>query len=122
MRYRPFGNSGKAVSALSLVLRDTPDLPTPQAWRNLLFSAFESGINFFEIVAGGPVLTGGLAAALPSVERGLLFLSWRITGDPRRPLTAEVLSATIRSALQRTGAGYFDALMLDEAAFDSLTK
>jgi aryl-alcohol dehydrogenase-like predicted oxidoreductase len=121
MRYRPFGNSGKAVSALSLSLRETSSIPTPQAWRNLLFTAFENGVNCFEGVHGGAVPAEGLAAAIPAVERGLLFLSWRIEGDPRRPLGSELLGQIVRDALQQTGAGYFDLLTLDEAALAALT-
>ena len=33
MRYRPFGASGKAVSAISLLLREAPNMTTPHAWR-----------------------------------------------------------------------------------------
>lgn len=121
MRYRPFGNSGKSVSALSLVMRHSGAMGTPLAWQNLLYTAFENGINSLEIVDGSEVMAAGLRQALGAVERRLIFLSWRIAGDPRRPLTAETLSRLLREALQRSGAGYFDLLSLDEPAFDSLT-
>ena len=49
MRYRPFGATGKAVSAVSLLLREAPNMATPQAWRALAFSAMESGVNAFEL-------------------------------------------------------------------------
>jgi aryl-alcohol dehydrogenase-like predicted oxidoreductase len=121
MRYRPFGNSGKAVSAISLMLRESPTVPTASAWRARLYSAFECGINCFEVVDGGPVLTAGLAAALPAIERGLLFLGWRILGDRRRALDAATLTHILRQALQQTGAGYFDVLSLDQIALEMLT-
>jgi len=121
MRYRPFGNSGKAVSALSLLLRESAAIPTPATWRSRLYTALESGINCFEVIDGGPVVTAGLAASLPAVERGLLFLSWRIIGDQRRPLNAQNLSAIIRNVLKTSGAGYLDLLMFDETAFATLT-
>nr|QQZ51466.1 hypothetical protein JKL49_10900 [Phenylobacterium glaciei] len=35
-------------------------------------------------------------------------------------LTAEAISNSVRGGLARTGAGYFDVLMLDEAAFETL--
>lgn len=122
MRYRPFGISGKAVSAISLVLREDLALPNPAAWRDFIFAAMECGVNAFEMVAGSEVVCRGLAAALDAVERRLIFLSLRIEGDPRRPLTPEILSLMIRSSLQRTGAAYFDLLMLDEGAFKALDE
>ena len=39
MRYRPFGISGKAVSAVSLLLREAPNMTTPQAWWAMVFAA-----------------------------------------------------------------------------------
>jgi aryl-alcohol dehydrogenase-like predicted oxidoreductase len=120
MRYRPFGATGKAVSAVSLLMREAPNMNTPQAWRALAFSAMESGINSFEVTAGLDVMALGVGEALRAVERRLIFLSWRLRGDPHRPLTAEAVSNSVKAGLQKTGAGYFDLLMLDDAAYDSL--
>lgn len=120
MRYRPFGATGKAVSAVSLLLREAPNMATPQAWRALAFSAMESGVNSFELSAGSDVLSMGVGEALRAVERRLIFLSWRIRGDGHKPLTADTISASVRAGLQRTGAGYFDLLVLDEHAFATL--
>lgn len=120
MRYRPFGATGKAVSAVSLLLREAPNMATPQAWRALAFSAMESGVNYFELAAGSDVLALGVGEALRAVERRLIFLAWRIRGDGHKPLSADAVSASIRAGLQRTGAGYFDLLVLDEQAFVSL--
>ncbi|MET0293456.1 MAG: aldo/keto reductase, partial [Phenylobacterium sp.] len=121
MRYRPFGATGKAVSAVSLMLRETSAVPTPQAWRGLLFMAMECGVNCFEMAAGSPIMTRGMNEAMQAVERGLLFVSWRICGDLHRPLGADELSACLRDGLGGAGAGYFDLLMLDEAAYQTLT-
>lgn len=120
MRYRPFGASGKAVSAVSLLMRETPNMTTPQAWRTLAFSAMESGINSFEVIAGLDVMALGVGEALRAVERRLIFLSWRLRGDPHRPLSAEAVANSVKAGLQKTGAGYFDLLMLDDAAYESL--
>lgn len=120
MRYRPFGISGKAVSAISLRLRDSAALPNVAAWRAFLFAALENGINTFDLPAGSEVICRGLASTLEAVERRLLFLSLRIEGDPSRPTTMETLSQSVRSSLQRSGAAYFDILVLDETAFRSL--
>jgi len=121
MRYRPFGISGKAVSAISLLLKETAALPDALAWRTFIFSAMESGVNCFELMAGSEAMCAGLQAALSAVERRLLFISWRIHGEPGRPMTQEIISRSIRQGLQRTGASYFDLLMLDEVAFHALT-
>lgn len=120
MRYRPFGASGKAVSAISLLLRDAPNMTTPHAWRTLAFSAMENGVNNFEIAAGSDIVALGFGEALRAVERRLICIGWRMHGDPRKVLTAEAISTSVRSGLAKTGAGYFDVLMLDEAASDTL--
>jgi aryl-alcohol dehydrogenase-like predicted oxidoreductase len=120
MRYRPFGASGKAVSAVSLLLREAPNMTTPQAWRALVFGAMENGINCFEITAGSDVMQLGVGEALRAVERRLIFLGYRLRGDGRTALTAETISQSVRSALEKTGAAYFDLLTMDEAAYETL--
>lgn len=121
MRYRPFGISGKAVSAISLLLKEGAALPNALACRSFIFSAMESGVNCFELIAGSDVMCSGLHAALAAVERRLLFISLRLRGEPGRPLTQEHISHVVRSGLQKSGVVYFDLLMLDEAAFHTLT-
>ena len=121
MRYRPFGPSGKAVSAVSLLLHEAPNMTTAHVWRSLVISAMEAGVNAFEITGALDIVAIGLGEALRSVERRLIFLGWRIKGDPHRPLTAEGLSNAVRGGLSRTGAGYFDLLTLDEIAYETLT-
>ncbi len=120
MRYRPFGVSGKAVSAVSLLLREAPNMTTPQAWRTVMFAAMENGINCFELTAGLDVLALGVGEALRSVERRLVFLSWKLRGDGSQSLTAETIAASVRNGLQKTGAKYFDLLTMDEAAYETL--
>lgn len=122
MRYRPFGISGKAVSAISLIMRETAALPTPMAWRAFIFAAMESGVNCFEMVAGSEAMCAGLQSALQAVERRLLFLTWRIRGEAGRPLTAEHIRHSVQWGLQKTHGAYFDLLMLDEQAFATLTE
>lgn len=120
MRYRPFGVAGKAVSAVSLLLREAPNMTTPQAWRTMVFSAMENGINCFEVSAGLDVAALGLGEALRAVERRLIFISWRLRGDGSHPMSARAIADSVRGGLQRTGAGYFDLLTMDEAAYESL--
>lgn len=121
MRYRPFGVVGKAVSAVSLLLRESGGMPNAAAWRSYIFAAMECGVNAFELVEGSDVLPGGMAGALEAVERRLLFLAWRPAADRGRMLDAHALSASVRTGLQCTGAGYFDLVMLDERALRALT-
>ncbi|MFN3515103.1 MAG: aldo/keto reductase [Phenylobacterium sp.] len=120
MRYRPFGASGKAVSAVSLVLREAPNMTTPSAWRALAFTAMENGVNAFEIAAGADVAALGVGEALRAVERRLIFLGWRLRGDPKGTLSAQAIGLSIRDGLRKTGAGYFDVLMMDETAYETL--
>lgn len=120
MRYRPFGATGKAVSAVSLLLREAPNMNTPQAWRIMAFAAMENGINCFELTAGLDVMALGIGEALRSVERRLMFLSWRLRGDGSHALTAEMIAASVRNGLQRTGAIYFDMLTMDEVAYEAM--
>jgi aryl-alcohol dehydrogenase-like predicted oxidoreductase len=122
MRYRPFGISGKAVSALSLLLRDHGRAQPPGAWRSLAVSAMECGINAFEVEAGVDTLAVGFRQAMESVERRLLFVAWRICGDGRSPTDARAVEDAVRHGLAQTGAGYFDLLTLDEPAYATLTS
>ncbi|MDO8900580.1 MAG: hypothetical protein Q7V15_04420 [Phenylobacterium sp.] len=121
MRYRPFGISGKAVSALSLLLRDHGKTQPAGAWRGLTVGAMECGINAFELEAGVEALAAGFRHALESVERRLLFVAWRICGDGRTPTDARSIEAAVRMGLTQSGAGYFDLLTIDEAAYATLT-
>ena len=121
MRYRPFGVSGKAVSAISLLLREPGRPQPPGVWRNLAFAAMEAGVNAFEFEAGSDGLAEGLRLALEPVERRLLFLALRLTGDGRTPTDARAVEQALRQALAATEAAYLDLLMLDEQACATLT-
>ena len=120
MRYRPFSMAGKAVSAVSFLLREAPNMNTPQTWRTMVFAAMENGVNCFELTEGLNIIALGVGEALRSVERRLMFLSWRLRGDGRRALTAEIIADSVRGGLSRTGAQYFDLLTLDELAYESM--
>ncbi len=122
MRYRPFGISGKAVSSVSFLLREAPNMNTPQSWRTMVFSAMENGVNCFEITEGLNVIPLGIGEVLRSVERRLMFLAWRLRGDGSRALTADMIAASVQGGLTRTGAYYFDLLTMDEVAYDTLDE
>ena len=96
MRYRPFGATGKAVSAISLLLREAPNMNSPAAWRALAFSAMENGVNSFELTAGSDVLAMGVGEALTAVERRLIFLGWRLRGTTAGKMTARDIAGLER--------------------------
>ena len=121
MRYRPFGATGKAVSAVSLFLREGPGLTTADACRALAFSAMENGINSFELGGASDILAIGMGEALATVERRLIFLASRLRANPLGPVTAQDVADWVRATLQKTRAGYLDLLMIDEGALAALT-
>lgn len=108
MRYRPFGNSGMAVSAISLLLSEDPKARRPTDWRKLLVCALEAGINTFEIATTSPAVLDAVAAVAQSINRRLIFIMWRLDGRQ----SAEDLASDLDAALEHTGLGYFDLLML----------
>ncbi|OYU69718.1 MAG: hypothetical protein CFE28_06705 [Alphaproteobacteria bacterium PA2] len=122
MRYRPFGRSGKVVSAISLLLRESGAVSSPAAWRATAIAGLENGINYFELSASGEALPIGVGAAISTLERRLVLLGWRIQHQGRVPLTGRSLMDNIQGGLARTGAGYFDTLMLDDNAFNCLNR
>jgi aryl-alcohol dehydrogenase-like predicted oxidoreductase len=126
MRYRPLGNTGMAVSAVSLVLGDMAARPRPQDWISSVYTALENGINAFEVAGHAPALVEGFAEAIGAVDRNLVFVGWRLgwtltTGGPKRDFSAEGLANAIESGVARTGLGYLDAVILDEPQSDELS-
>jgi aryl-alcohol dehydrogenase-like predicted oxidoreductase len=122
MRYRPFGVSGKAVSAVSLAMSEVYRSQPAAQWRNLAIAALESGVNAFEVTDGSPQAADGLRQALESLERRLVFLAWRVPGDGRSPLDARRLQQCVRDSLQQTGGAYLDLLVVDEAAYATMSS
>lgn len=117
MRYRPFGISGIAASAISLLLQARPGADA----QRLALAAMENGINTFTLMGGSRETAEGAATAWTQVERHLLVLGLRLAGPPDQPLSAEYLSTAIREHLGWAGLEYFDFLLLEEAAFAALT-
>lgn len=127
MRFRPLGGSGMAVSAVSLKLVDSPGRTTPQAWVQLVYSAFESGVNTFEAVGRQPALVEGFGQAIRAVERRLLFVALRVgitvspAGALMRDFTPEGLIVQLEAFLARTGMDYVDAVVLDDPKAEELS-
>ncbi len=123
MRYRPMGASGAIVSAVSLSLEPDPGRPRASDWVSFLYAALENGISTLVVSAADPVVLDGLAEALASVDRRLVFLALRLGGGPgvARDFSPHGLSAQITSVLARTGAHYLDAVLLEEPGADEVS-
>lgn len=117
MRYRPFGISGVAASAIGLLLQEKPGADT----QRLALAGLENGINTFTLVGGSREAAEGAGIAWTQVERHLLVLGLRLAGPAGRPVSAEYLSSSIREQLSWSGLEYFDFLLLEEPAFAALT-
>ncbi|WP_297506323.1 hypothetical protein [uncultured Caulobacter sp.] len=112
MRYRPFGLSGMAVSALTLRLADTSRLKAGD-WRALVFTALESGINSFQVEGDAPELLRGAGEAFASVERRLLFITWRARGDGAT-LSDLTVDVQLRAALDGLSLDYLDLVLIND--------
>ena len=113
MRYRPFGQAGQAVSAVTLSLGPGDIARGPDAGRELVFSALESGINSYRLENADPVLAEVLGQALKHVDRKLVQVSLTLgAGDGRRgsdrDFSAEGITSAIDRALNISGLGWFD--------------
>lgn len=122
MRYRPFGLSGIAMSAVSLALTDVRGWQ-PQDWTNLIYKALEEGVNTFEIVGTSPAILEGVGEALADIERRLVFVALRVGRNPTgvQDFSAPTLKGTIEAVIARTGLEYLDAVLLDDPSVTALS-
>lgn len=118
MRYRPFGATGIAVSALTLRLADSSRLRASD-WRALVFTALENGVNSFQIDGDAPEMLQGAREAFASVERRLLFLTWRVRQDPNQ-LGQQTLDSLRRWAYEGLGLDYLDLVLINDPQSPSL--
>ena len=118
MRSRPFGATGIAVSALTLRLADSSRLRASD-WRALVFTALENGINSFQIDGDAPEMLQGVGEAFASVERRLLFLTWRVRQDSNQ-LGQQTLDGLRRWAYEGLGLDYLDLLLINDPQASSL--
>lgn len=112
MRYRPFGSSGATVSALTLRLSGASRLRAGD-WRALTSTALETGINSFQIDGASPELLRGVKEAFASVERRLLFVTWRLRGDATVLETAG-LETLLDSAFEGLGLDSLDLVLIND--------
>jgi aryl-alcohol dehydrogenase-like predicted oxidoreductase len=126
MRYRPFGVSGMAVSAVSLGLADGQARLKAADWEMLVYAALENGVNSFEVIGRQPAIAEGLAQALQAIERPLVCVSWRLgwvigpSGAPVRDFSPGGLERSVDSILASTGLGYLDVALLDDPHAEEL--
>ena len=115
------------VSAVSLRLNDSHRLSTPQGWQQLVYEAFEQGINAFEVAGRQPVMIEGFGQAIQAVERRLLYVSLRLgptqtaAGAILRDFSPDSLLIQLESFLARTGLDYVDAVVLDDPNAEELS-
>jgi aryl-alcohol dehydrogenase-like predicted oxidoreductase len=106
MRYRPFAQTGIAVSGLSLSLDGAHEERTEADWRDLMHGAFEEGVNSFELAQPGPALLAGVAEAIASVRRSLLFVGLRLTPG----LTPQTIEPWVEGVIANAGLGELNLL------------
>jgi aryl-alcohol dehydrogenase-like predicted oxidoreductase len=120
MRYRPLGNTGMAVSAVSLLLGDSSARPRAADWVALIYAALENGVNAFSVVGQQAALIEGASQAFKAIDRRLIFVAWRLgwsishSGAIVRDFAPDALENAVESAIARTGLEYLDAGILDD--------
>ncbi|MDI1282473.1 oxidoreductase [Brevundimonas sp.] len=127
MRYRPFGPTGAAVSALTLSLGRDNIARGPAAACDLIYAALEAGINSYRLETADPVLAEVVGQALQHIDRKLVTVSLALgRGDGRRgsdrDFTAEGMTASIDRALNVSRLGWIDMVLLEEPADDELPQ
>jgi len=127
MRYRPFGNEGQAISAVSLGLGSRDIARGPQAACDIIYAALEAGINSYRLRDANPVLAEVVGTALKDVDRKLLQISLTIgAGDGRkgsdRDFSAQGMTSCIDRALHASSLGWFDQAILDQPSHDELPQ
>jgi hypothetical protein len=101
-----------AVSALTLRLADGSRLRAND-WRALVFTALENGINSFQVEGDSPELLKGAGEAFASVDRHLLFLTWRVRGDAAL-LGQQAVDSLLGSAFEGLGLSYVDLVLIND--------
>jgi aryl-alcohol dehydrogenase-like predicted oxidoreductase len=109
MRYRPFGRTGIAVSALSLALNGDNDRRKASDWLAIIHSALEHGVNAFEISRPSPALLSGLAEGIAAVRRALLFVALR--ADPG--MSGRKLDGWVNEVIAAGGLGEINLFTID---------
>jgi aryl-alcohol dehydrogenase-like predicted oxidoreductase len=109
MRYRPFGRTGVAVSALSLTLNGDADRRKASDWLALVHAALEQGVNAFEITRPSQALLTGFAQGIEAVRRTLLFVGLRV--DPQ--IQGRRLDGWVSEVIAAGGLGEVNLFTID---------
>lgn len=122
MRFRPLGETGTAVSAITLTLDASVAATGANNIRELVDGALDEGVNSFHIDSLDPTLIRTVGEALAEVERDLLQISLIIGPLPngRRDFSVESVNAVIGAVLHASGLNYLDAVILDDPAENEL--
>ncbi|MHC3127894.1 hypothetical protein OB03_11660 [Brevundimonas sp. GN22] len=122
MRFRPLGESGTAVSAITLTLDASVAATGASNIRELVYGALEEGVNSFHIDSLDPTLIRTAGQALAEVDRDLLQISLIIGPLPngRRDFSVEGVNAVLGAVLNASGLRYMDAVIMDDPAENEL--
>ncbi len=116
MRYRPLGTRGQVVSAVTLILQPEPARRRPADWVSLIYAALECGVSSFELRTLDPILGEGVAHALSSLDRRLVFVALRLGLRQGRQASLNAVAGQVQGALASTGLDYLDAVLMDPPA------
>lgn len=122
MRFRPLGETGSAVSAITLTLDAAVAATGANAINDLIYAALEEGVNSFHIDCLDATLLRVAGQALSQIDRGLLKIALTLGPLPngRRNFTSEGLNAVMDAVLNASRLQYFDAVVLDDPAQEEL--
>lgn len=115
MRYRSFGDSGQAISALSLSLDD--DTLRPTQLNDLVVSGLEAGVNCYEARAHDHPALYAIGQATASIDRRLVIVGLRVpleTEDGPRALDRGSFIRLLQEALRTSGLRWIDYLIVED--------
>lgn len=126
MRYRPFGRSGRSISALTLNLSERTLARGKTAGPALVTEAMELGINSFLLDTPDEVLAELVGRAVTDVDRHLLFVALRVgnlreRGQLTRDFSPAGITAAIDQVLVASGLEYLDLVLLDDPQEEELS-
>lgn len=124
MRYRPFGHSGIALSAVGLRLSAARLAKNMSLAEKLILTAIENGINTYHIDGADLAFLKQVAAILTLVERKLLFISVTPdapghTGDIAN-YSMPAMKDILRGVVKESNLQWIDLLMFDQPGVNHL--
>lgn len=122
MRFRPLGEAGTAVSAITLTLDASVAATGADNVRALVFAALEEGVNSFHIDSLDRTIVRAMGEACAEIDRDLLHVSMTLGPLPngRRDFSEGGVEAVLSAVLNASGLHYLDAVILDDPAEDEL--